>query len=53
MKRLVLCFVELTVSDRLGLDVDEEEEAEVVAESNDDAPPGLEGASASAMEEID
>jgi len=37
----------------LGLDVDEEEEVEVVAESNDDSAPGLEGASASAMEEID
>lgn len=38
----------------LGLDVDEVEEAEAVAESNDDAPPPLEeGASTSAMEEID
>ncbi|KDQ60746.1 hypothetical protein JAAARDRAFT_172907 [Jaapia argillacea MUCL 33604] len=38
----------------LGLDVDEDEEAEPVASAvEDDAPPPLEGASTSAMEEID
>jgi molecular chaperone HtpG len=39
----------------LGLDVDEEEEEEesAPAAANDDAPPPLEGASTSAMEEID
>ncbi|KAF8507324.1 heat-shock protein 90 [Hysterangium stoloniferum] len=38
----------------LGLDVDEEEEAPpAVAETADDAPPPLEGATTSAMEEID
>jgi len=37
----------------LGLDVDEEEAAPAAAESTDDAPPPLEGASTSAMEEID
>lgn len=36
----------------LGLDVDEEEE-EAPAAEDDDAPPPLEGASTSAMEEID
>jgi len=36
----------------LGLDVDEDEEA-APAETSDDAPPPLEGASTSAMEEID
>jgi molecular chaperone HtpG len=36
----------------LGLDVDEEEEEEVPT-ADDDAPPPLEGASTSAMEEID
>ncbi|KAJ7470634.1 heat-shock protein 90 [Mycena latifolia] len=36
----------------LGLDVDEDEE-EAPAEADDDAPPPLEGASTSAMEEID
>jgi molecular chaperone HtpG len=35
----------------LGLDVDEEEEEAPTAD--DDAPPPLEGASTSAMEEID
>jgi molecular chaperone HtpG len=35
----------------LGLDVDEEEEEAPAAD--DDAPPPLEGASTSAMEEID
>ena len=39
----------------LGLDVDDEEEEEdsAPAVANDDAPPPLEGASTSAMEEID
>jgi molecular chaperone HtpG len=39
----------------LGLDVDDEEEEEesAPAAANDDAPPPLEGASTSAMEEID
>jgi molecular chaperone HtpG len=37
----------------LGLDVDEEEEAAPVASASDDAPPPSEGASTSAMEEID
>ncbi|THH27878.1 hypothetical protein EUX98_g6310 [Antrodiella citrinella] len=38
----------------LGLDVDDdEEEAAAPAETSDDAPPPLEGASTSAMEEID
>jgi molecular chaperone HtpG len=36
----------------LGLDVDEEEEEEAPT-ADDDAPPPLEGASTSAMEEID
>jgi molecular chaperone HtpG len=36
----------------LGLDVDEEDEAPT-AEADDDGPPPLEGASTSAMEEID
>lgn len=38
-------------SDSLGLDVDEDEEES--ADAEDDAPPPLEGASTSAMEEID
>jgi molecular chaperone HtpG len=37
----------------LGLDVDEEEEAAPAAAADDEAPPPLEGASGSAMEEID
>ena len=37
---------------RLGLDVDEEEE-EAAPAMEEDAPPPLEGASTSAMEEID
>ena len=34
-------------------DVDEDEEPAAVVEDDDDAPPPLEGAGASAMEEID
>ncbi|KAJ6546553.1 heat-shock protein 90 [Mycena vulgaris] len=37
----------------LGLDVDEDEEDAPAAAADDDAPPPLEGASTSAMEEID
>jgi molecular chaperone HtpG len=37
----------------LGLDVDEDEEVEPAAATSDEAPPPLEGASTSAMEEID
>ncbi|VDB94821.1 unnamed protein product [Peniophora sp. CBMAI 1063] len=37
----------------LGLDVDEDEEPAAAAEEDDDLPPPLEGAGASAMEEID
>ncbi|TCD59857.1 heat shock protein 90 [Steccherinum ochraceum] len=37
----------------LGLDVDDEDEEETPAEASDDVPPPLEGASTSAMEEID
>jgi len=37
----------------LGLDVDEEEVPAAATESNDDAPPSMEAASTSAMEEID
>ena len=37
----------------LGLDVDEDEEPAAAVEDDDDAPPPLEGAGASAMEEID
>jgi len=37
----------------LGLDVDEEESAPATAETTEEAPPPLEGASTSAMEEID
>jgi hypothetical protein len=38
---------------RLGLDVDDAEEEIVVETKDEDAPPPLEGTSASAMEEID
>ena len=44
----------MTITCSLGLDVDEEEaEEESVPAADDDVPPPLEGASASAMEEID
>ena len=42
----------MAITCSLGLDVDEEEEEES-APAADDVPPPLEGASASAMEEID
>ena len=44
----------MAITCSLGLDVDEEEEEEEEsAPAADDVPPPLEGASASAMEEID
>lgn len=45
----------MAITCSLGLDVDEEEaeEESAPAAADDDVPPPLEGASASAMEEID